>query len=112
MPNSKRTVRLLLIIGVSLAPFADVAQATALKLKLTNKSTNAINAFSLRVKGDSTSTPVNRLSSPIAAGAFATLQFDPGGTACVFDLTFTFASGKTSAQPDTDLCQTDGIVIQ
>jgi hypothetical protein len=90
------------------------AQATALKLKIINKSTVALNSFTVTLRGASAATSPNRLPSPLAPGATTTppLAFDPGGTACVFDLTFTSASGKVTNQPDTDLCQTDGIVFQ
>ena len=105
------------IIGCGLA-FAilalplEPANATPLKFKLINKSAEALSSFTLTIRG---ATPAaNRLATALAAGAISSppLNFDPGGTACVFDLTFTSASGKITNQPDTDLCQTEAIMVQ
>jgi hypothetical protein len=32
--------------------------------------------------------------------------------ACIFDATYTFASGQTQKQPDLDICQLDGLVVE
>jgi hypothetical protein len=89
-------------------------KATAIKLKIINKSTEALNSFTVTLRGAAVATSPNRLTAPLAAGAITTppLSFDPGGTACVFDLAFTNASGKIKNLPDTDLCQTDGLIFQ
>jgi hypothetical protein len=101
-------------IVTGLAVLASSAEATALKFKIINKSTQALNSLTVTLRGASAAASPNRLTAPLAAGGTTTppLSFDPGGTACVFDLTFTSASGKITSQPDTDLCQTDGIVYQ
>jgi hypothetical protein len=98
----------------SLASLTPAAEATALKLKIINKSAEALASFTVTLRGASAAASPNRLTSALAAGATTTppLTFDPGGTTCVFDLTFTTASAKTTTQPDTDLCKTDGIVFQ
>jgi hypothetical protein len=109
-----RTLIAVMCLIASLASLTPAAEATALKLKIINKSAVALNSFTITLRGASAAASPNRLTSALAAGATTTppLSFDPGGTACVFDLTFTTASGKTTTQPDTDLCQTDGIVFQ
>jgi hypothetical protein len=110
----RRTLFAVFCLIAGLAVLNSAAQATALKFKIINKSTEALNSFNVTLRGASVATSPNRLSSALAAGSTTTpsLSFDPGGSSCVFDLTFTTASGKITNQPDTDLCQTDGIVFQ
>lgn len=106
--------RTLISIICIIAGLNSSAEATALKFKIINKSAEALNSFTVTLRGTSAATSPNQLGSTLAAGSTTTpaLSFDPGGTACVFDLVFTTASGKITNQPDTDLCQTDGIVFQ
>jgi hypothetical protein len=40
------------------------------------------------------------------------VTFNAPDKACVFTLAFTFASGKITTLPDTDLCQTEQIVVE
>jgi hypothetical protein len=110
----RRTQVAFVCLIASLAVFDSPAEATALKFKIINKSTEALNSLTVTLRGAPNATSPNRLASALAAGATTTppLSFDPGGTFCVFDLSFTSASGKITNQPDTDLCQTDGIVFQ
>lgn len=110
----RRTLIAVIYLVAGLAVLNSSAQATALKLKIINKSAEALNGFTVTLRGAAVASSPNRLGSALAAGATTTppLSFDPGGTTCVFDLTFTSASGKITNQLDTDLCQTDGIVYQ
>lgn len=109
-----RTVLTIMCLVAVTAYLSSAAQATAIKLKIINKSSGALNSLTVTLRGATAAGSPNRLASPLAAGATTAppLSFDPGGTACVFDLAFTSASGKITNQPDTDLCQTDGIVFQ
>lgn len=109
-----RTLIAIICLAAGWADLNSSAQATALRFKIINKSTEALNTFTVTVRGASVATSPNRLGSALPAGAITTppLSFDPGGSSCVFDLSFTTASGKITNQPDTDLCQTDGIVFQ
>ena len=89
------------------------ASATMIKLKIVNKSAEALNSFTVTLRGETPTSSPNRLGSALAIGATSPLlSFDPGGTNCVFDLTFTTASAKVTKQPDVDLCQTDALVFQ
>ena len=52
------------------------------------------------------------VSLPLAANATVMATVSMPDSACVFNATYTFASGQTTAQPDIDLCQLDGIVVE
>lgn len=110
----RRTLVVVICLGVLTIAAALPVQATMLKFKITNKSAEALNSFTVTLRGAAFSTSANRLSAALAPNATTnpSLSFDPGGTSCVFDLTFITASGKITDQPDTDLCQTDAIMFQ
>ena len=104
-----RTSLLIFATVLFIAPVS----AMMIKLKIVNKSTEALNSFTVTLRGSAVASSPNRLGSTLAIGATSPLlSFDPGGTACVFDLTFTTASAKVTNQPDVDLCQTDALVFQ
>ena len=107
-----RTLISVMCLVTSLTFLIANAEAAPLKFKIINKSTEALNSFRATLRGAAVDISPNRLSWPVAASATVAVQFDPGGTSCVFDLAFTTASGKVTNQPDIDLCQTDGIVFQ
>ena len=88
------------------------AAAAPVTLTFTNMSGEAITAITATPKGEIVETPANLLSSPIAAGEPLDLTLDLAEGQCVFNVTFTFASGAVNDRPDTDLCQTDGIVVE
>jgi hypothetical protein len=54
----------------------------------------------------------NILAAPVANGAKGAVSIARANGACVVDLTFTFASGKTLTIPDMDVCQVDNIVVE
>ncbi len=54
----------------------------------------------------------NILAAPIAAGDSGAVTIDAADGECIFKLTFTFSSGKVLEREDTDICQTDSIVIE
>lgn len=54
----------------------------------------------------------NILAAPIAAGDSGAVTIEAADGECIFKLTFTFASGKVFERADTDICQTDSIVIE
>lgn len=54
----------------------------------------------------------NLLAAAIDAEQDAVIVVAAGEGECVFNLAVTFASGKTFDRPDTDLYQTDGVVIE
>jgi hypothetical protein len=98
--------------AVALGLAASPASATQLSVKYTNMSGDSITQLAATPKDAAEATTQNILSSPIANGDSGEATFDATEGDCVFTLTFTFASGKTLDRPDTDLCQTDGIVIE
>ena len=103
--------RLALVALVLVFPLP-AALAAPVALTLTNMSGEAIFAITTTPKGEVVETPVNLLQAPIAAGEPLTITLDLAEGQCVFDVSFTFASGTVNARPDTDLCQTDGIVVE
>lgn len=89
-----------------------VALAAPVSLTFTNMSGEAITSITTIPKGEVVKTPVNLLQAPIVAGQPLTVTLDLAEGQCVFDVSFTFASGTVNDRPDTDLCQTDGIVVE
>jgi hypothetical protein len=68
------------------------------------------NELAATLKGATEVSSQNILVAPIANGEGGVASFEAAEDDCVFNLTL--ASGKTLDRPDTDLCQSDGIVIE
>ena len=99
-------------LAIALAFSLSSASAAPVSLTFTNMSGEAITAITTVPKGEVVETPVNLLQAPISAGEPLTVTLDLAEGQCVFDISFTFASGTVNDRPDTDLCQTDGIVVE
>ena len=104
--------RPLLIVVVILPLAATSASAASLPINFTNMSGDTINELAATSKGAAEVSTQNILAAPIANGEAGVAALEAAEGDCVFTLTFTFASGKTLARPDTDVCQTDGIIIE
>jgi hypothetical protein len=103
--------------AILLAVTATAWSATAVlptshTVKLNNMSGEAISTVTATPKGIAVLSNANILASSIAAGASGdvTLQANQGD--CLFTLAITFASGKTVQRQDTDVCQTEAIVVE
>ena len=70
------------------------AQATTLSFKITNKSSQAVTGLTITLRGTALDSAPNLLAAPLDIASSSVLHFDPGDTNCVFDLTFTSASGN------------------
>jgi hypothetical protein len=101
--------KLLPLIVISCFAFTP-GHAAALTLKINNKSGQAINSIMATPK--SGGADISLLATAIAAGATGTANFTPPAGACVFTVKYTLASGKIITLPDTDLCQTDQIMVE
>ncbi len=103
-------MRKLHLFTLAICLLSSTAQAATISLTFNNKSGQAVNVVTATPKsgGDAQSL----LPASLAAGAKSTISFASPGTACVFTLTYTLGNGKTTTVPDTDLCQTDQIIIQ
>ena len=88
------------------------ASAASLSVNFTNMSGETINELAATPKGATEVSTQNILSAPIANGDGSVALIEAADGECVFNLTFTFASGTTLERPDSDLCQSDGIVIE
>ena len=86
--------------------------AANLSVKINNTSGDTISSLMVTPNGVTEISSQNILVSPIASGETGEASLASDEAACVFTLTFTFASGTTLDRPDTDLCQTDSIVIE
>jgi polyribonucleotide nucleotidyltransferase len=86
------------------------ASADSISLKISNKTGQAINTIVATPK--SGGADISILTAAIAAAATSAITFIQPGTACVFTLTTTLGNGKVISNPDTDLCQTDMLVVQ
>jgi hypothetical protein len=82
------------------------------ELMITNRAGEAITA--LVISG--TATPdeplTTALALPVANNATSMMTVTLPDGACIFDATYTFASGQTQKQPDLDICQLDGLVVE
>jgi hypothetical protein len=94
--------------------FTTAAPGTAadVSIRFTNMSGDSITQLTATPQDASEASTQNILTSPIPNGASGQTSIRSQDGICVFTLTFTFASGKILNRPDTDLCQTDGIVIE
>ena len=101
-----------LFAALVLVMTATQARSAALTVTFTNLSGDAINSIAAIPKGAVDSEPVNLLQTPIPNGEPADISIQADDGQCVFDLNIAFASGKTLIRPDTDLCQTDGIMVE
>jgi hypothetical protein len=91
------------------------AHAASLTVKFTNMSGDSITQLTATLKDAAEASTQSILESPIASGASGAsgeASLEASESDCLFTLTFTFASGKTLDRADTDLCQTDRIVIE
>ena len=104
--------RALFLAAVSLSFLAAPVSAASLSLNFTNMSGDAINELTATSKGTAEVSIQNLLAAPIATGEAGVATLEAAEGDCVFNLTFTFASGKMLERPDTDLCQSDAIVIE
>ncbi len=88
------------------------AIAAPIELTLTNKSGEQLTAVSATPRdapGDQTQSV---MAQPIDTGGYGSATIEAAEGICLFDLTFTFVSGKTVSRTDTDICQTDGIIVE
>jgi len=102
--------RNLVLSALAMAYGSTAASADTLNFKVSNKSSAAINSITAIPKGGTTSFTLT--TAAIAAAATSPITFAAPGGVCVFALTTTLASGRIIASPDTDLCQTDVLVVQ
>jgi hypothetical protein len=100
------------LVAALLLAGAGTAHAAILDFTLTNMSGETIDAMTATVKDTAEASLANLLSAPLGNGEPASISLEAAEGVCVFDLTFAFASGRILAMPDTDLCQTDGIVVE
>jgi hypothetical protein len=88
------------------------ASAASLTVKFINVSGDSITQLAATPKNLPSASSERIFEHPIANGDSGEAFFEATAGDCVFTLTFTFASGKTLNRPDTDICQTDRIVIE
>jgi hypothetical protein len=100
----------LLLIALVIAA-ATPANAAAITLKINNKTGAAITSIVATPKGGGAD--ISLTATPIAEAITSPISFtQPAGNPCVFTLTTTLSTAKIISNPDTDLCQTDMIVVQ
>jgi len=102
--------RVLVLAALASVFGSTLASADTLSFKVNNKSGAAINSITAVPKAGTTSFALT--TTAIAAAATSPIAFAAPANTCVFALTTTLASGRVIASPDTDLCQTDVLVVQ
>ncbi len=98
------------LAALGLMAGSPLAEADTLKFKVNNKSGQAINVMSAVPKAGGTS--ITLTTGAIAATTTGSISFTAPANTCVFALTTTLANGRVIASPDTDLCQTDMLIVQ
>lgn len=86
------------------------ARADAITFNISNKTGAGITTIIAAPK--SGADPITLTTGAIATDTTVPVTFQPADGDCVFTLTTTLDSGNTLSNPDTDLCQTDTIVLQ
>jgi hypothetical protein len=100
------------IIALTFGSLPAKAEDATLTFTITNRSGKDITALALTPMGSTEPTSTNVLTASIANGQPGDITVTSIGGACVFELTFTFADQSTVNRPDSDLCQTDGIIVE
>lgn len=95
------------LIGLSTATVA----AAPVTLTLNNLSDESITAVTADLKGTRSEAPTNLLSGQIAAGQSGAITLEAAENACLYEVTLSFASGRTVVRPDLDVCQTEGLDV-
>jgi hypothetical protein len=103
-------MRKLALILISAAATCAAAQAADLSIKFSNKTGVAINIITATPKAGGAVITVS--ATAIAAGAEPKLTITPPANTCLFSMTYTLASGRIIANSETDLCQTDQIIVE
>jgi hypothetical protein len=101
-----------LVVTSSLFSITTAANAATKQLMLTNRSGKSISAISFAATATPNQPLVTSGALPLASGASSMLTITAPDGACVFDATYTFDSGQPSKQPDLDICQLDGLVVE
>lgn len=100
------------VVTTSLIAAMSPTFAADKQLMLTNRSGEAITALVIAATATPDQPLAITLSLPIANSTTAVLTVTVPDGACVFDATYSFASGQSNKQPDLDICQLDGLVVE
>jgi hypothetical protein len=102
----------LAIVVCSVLMGTSIASSAPKTIKITNQTQRTLTAIS----GSETDAPTQIYSFSLAGSAGPLASVNATGelpaTACVLDLTFTFASGVPIKREKIDLCSADGLVIE
>lgn len=79
---------------------------------VTNRTTAAIASMTVINNANPSNVLSFALAGVVAVAETSTATIDLPTDACLFDLTFTLANATTIIQPDVDLCNIDGFVVE
>ncbi len=109
MKTHRIRIGLLACLALVFGLVSPVSAAT-LSVKFKNQTAQSISAINITPKSGGPAQGI--LSSAIAAGATQAVQFTPAASDCVFVLSYVTGAGQTTSVPDTDLCQTEQVILQ
>jgi hypothetical protein len=95
-----------------LAMTAVLALAADKQLMLTNRAGEAVTAVSITATATPDEPLPMNMELPVANGTTTMMTVSLPDSACIFDASYTFTSGQTQKQPDLDICQLDGLVVE
>ena len=88
------------------------ALADDLTINFTNNAGVDVVTITAASKAQSPPALQSLLSAPITSGDTGTVTLQAANGECLFDLAYTFANGSSQTQSNTDLCQTDTIIVE
>ncbi len=127
-------MRRIVFVGIAMVLTAFAARAAELTIEVINHSGETITAMMVHPvaepmppaadggetpPGETVEAPStlvnadeNILANAIAAGSSDSTNITTENERCLHDVIFVLASGQTIDRPDTDLCQTAGIIVE
>lgn len=101
---------ILAFAGTVLLP--SICNAAPRPYNVTNRTAAAITSITAINNANPGNVISFALSSPVAMAETSTATIDLPTGVCLFDLTFTLANATSIIQPDVDLCNIDGYVVE
>jgi hypothetical protein len=101
--------QILILVSVGLLVL-NAAHAANLSISINNKSGQVLTSVVATPQNGGAAT--NVISAPLAAAKQVSANLVLPTGVCVFTLVYSLANGKVVTLPDTDLCQTDQIIVE
>ena len=108
--NTVIKILFMILCAIGFGSIRTVAFADTLNIKFNNQTGQSISSIAITPKSGGSAQSI--LTGALAASAIQSVQFTPASTDCVYNISYTTAAGITTTVPDTDLCQTEQLILQ